>query len=107
MTWIGTPSCSAALIRQKHRKRTVRERERKLNCTSTPSSLSAFLCDTVGTQGESMKTLVPDSGVEELWPNVHLSHQATVPQAQVYDEKFSSRIAKMLWYGSCSGSFDR
>ena len=74
------------------------------------------------TQGENMETLVPDSGVEELWPNVlgpsgrtrvrkmgqhHLSHQATVPQAQVYDEMFSSRIAKMLGYGSCSGSFDR
>ena len=65
-----------------------------------------------------MEALVPDSGVEELWLHVlgpngrtrvhkmgqhHPPHQATVPQAQVYDEILSSRIAKLLRYGTNRG----
>ena len=68
-----------------------------------------------------METLVTDSGAEELWPNVsspngrarvhkmglhHLCHQATVPQAQVYDATFSRRLVRTVWYGSYSHSFD-
>ena len=96
------------LIRKEHRQRTARE-EAQLHFQA--QFFQRPFCGTVVTHGESMETSVPDFGVEELWLTVlsmvpipcHIIFLTELLSAGpgVTDEKFSRRLAKILWYGSC------